>query len=387
VALRKPHSLTLSHGARPGLPQLTPRPFLTRRPRLRDVSATTVLQNDLRPAEILAALEDLAVPDTAGLRLAVAYVTKTGCDELIPRLEDRIGTSMWSAIPKAVVTSFDFGLTEPEALRQLRDDHGFSIRQAVIRGPSFHPKLYAFTTASGLQVMAGSANLTRAAMTENSEMAVVTSLADETLTAFEQQWDELINASVPITDAALAEYAQQRKTIKRPVFPPDPNPKPRPIPSAGDLPLFPDEVASGRLDPTQFSSFWVEAGSMSSSASHAQLEMPRFANRFFGYSFSEYDSDHHLIGEPVLTAAGQVWDDRRLTWHGHNAMERLNLPTAHQGGFSYPETAILLTRSAGQFRLRVAAWDSDVAKAWRSASAQLGKVFRVGRTSRLCGLF
>jgi HKD family nuclease len=351
------------------------------------VSSIVVLQNDLHPATIVAALEDLARPDTSSLRLAVAYTTKPGCDELIPRLEDRIGAAAWSALPKTLVTSFDFGLTEPAALRHLRDKHGFVIRRAVIKGPSFHPKLFAFTSPDSLAILVGSANLTRAAMTENSEMGVVTCLEVDDRSDFERQWSELVAASVPVTEPQLNKYERQRKTIKRPALRLDPAPKPRPTPAPAAIPAFPDEVASGRLNPKEFSSFWIEAGSMSSSGSHAQLEMPRYANRFFGYTFSSYNSEHHLIGQPELTAAGRVWNDRKLTWHGHNAMERLNLPTAHHGGFVYPSTAVLLTRSGNQFRLRVASWEGNVAKAWRSASAQQGKVFRIGRTSRLCGLF
>jgi HKD family nuclease len=352
------------------------------------VSATIVLQNDLRPAEMLAALEDLALPNTTELRLAVAYTTRTGCTQLIPRLRDRIGIDGWSALPKSLLTSFDFGLTEPDALRHLRDDHGFSIRRSSIKGPSFHPKLYAFTTPSGVSLMVGSANLTRAAMTENSEMAAVTALVGDAHAEFERQWHALLGASVPITDQDLDDYAEQRKRLKRPPLPLDPTLKPQPVPASGELLVFPDEVMAGRLDPAQFSSFWIEAGSMSSSASHAQLEMPRYAHRFFGYSFSAYDGDHHVIGEPELESGGRIWNNRKLTWHGNNAMERLNLPTSHQGGFTYPGTAILLTWRETRFRLGVAPWDSDVARAWRSASAKTDNVYRLGaRTTRRCGLF
>lgn len=350
--------------------------------------STIVLQNDLRPTEILAALEDLAAPDTVELRLAVAYTTQNGCDELIPRLRDRIGVDAWGALRKSLLTSFDFGLTEPNALRDARDNHDFSIRRSSITGPSFHPKLYAFTGPRGVSVMVGSANLTRAAMTENTEMAAVVTFIGDAGAEFERQWQALISASVPITDNDLDVYAEQRKGIMRPPIPPDPTPKPQPVPPTGNLRAFPDEVAAERLDPAQFSSFWVEAGSMSSSGSHAQLELPRYASRFFGYLFSAYDKEHHVLGEPELESGGQIWGNRKLTWHGNNRMERLNLPTAHQGGFAYPGTAILLTRSGSRFRLRVAPWNSDVANAWRSASAKTDNVYRLGvHTTRLCGLF
>jgi hypothetical protein len=31
--------------------------------------------------------------------------------------------------------------------------------------------------------------------------------------------------------------------------------------------------------------------------------------------------------------AGKRWERKRLTWHGDNKMERINLPTRAKGGF------------------------------------------------------
>jgi len=46
------------------------------------------------------------------------------------------------------------------------------------------------------------------------------------------------------------------------------------------LPVFADAVTSGRLSPGDFDHLWVEAGSMSSSGSYSQLELPRRGNVF-----------------------------------------------------------------------------------------------------------
>ena len=70
-------------------------------------------------------------------------------------------------------------------------------------------------------------------------------------------------------------------------------------------------------------------------------------------------------------------------------MERINLPTRSQGGFSYENSAILFRRLPdGSFELVVAPWDSDLARAWRQASTQQGLLFRLGTiaTSRLVGV-
>jgi hypothetical protein len=119
-----------------------------------------------------------------------------------------------------------------------------------------------------------------------------------------------------------------------------------------------------------------------------QLELPRGAHRFFGATYEGYDYrrvDH--IAEPVLVAGRRRWADRPLTWHGDNAMERINLPSLAMGGFEYEDSLILFRRVAkNTFELRVYPWDSDTARAYIEASRQAGRLFRVGRNSnRLAG--
>src|SRR5690349_19756082 len=108
------------------------------------------------------------------------------------------------------------------------------------------------------------------------------------------------------------------------------------------LSVFADAVASGNLRPIEFDHLWIEAGSMSSSGSHSQLELPRRGNLFFGADFDDYDSKQvELILTLTLTMGGQRWDGKKLTWHGDNKMERINLPTRAKGGVAYKNTAIL----------------------------------------------
>ncbi len=128
---------------------------------------------------------------------------------------------------------------------------------------------------------------------------------------------------------------------------------------------------------------------MSSGGSKNQLELPRGANRFFGFNYSNYgQDDHRLIGVPVLTIGEDSWDNRRLTWHGDNKMERINLPTRSQGGFDYADTAILFRRHAGDFEIKVAPWNDKEAKEWRITSQGLNLIFDLGqRGDRVCGLF
>jgi hypothetical protein len=134
---------------------------------------------------------------------------------------------------------------------------------------------------------------------------------------------------------------------------------------------------------------WIQIEALQGGSGN-QLELPREAHRFFGFDFFDYDfPDKTTIGIPILRAGSRVWRDRLLTWHGHNKMERINLPTRSQGGFRYEDSAILFRRlSDRSFELVVERWDSDLARAWREASTRKNLLFRLGTiaTSRLVGL-
>ncbi|MDX6714336.1 MAG: hypothetical protein QOH30_894 [Baekduia sp.] len=346
-----------------------------------------LLQHQLRPGTMLAALEALGHPATTELRIAVAYTTKTGVDELIPRLADRVGLPAWAAVPKTLITSFDFGLTEPAALRTMRDAHGFALRAAKVPGASFHPKLFLFTSPSETSVLVGSANLTRAALLYNTEMGTVVSVPGGSAD-LEAQWKELERASAPLDESGIAAYERQRTGMPPPFHPDPPMPPGPPIP-LDDVEAFLDAVQAHRADPSTAKAFWVEAGSMTSSGSNSQLELPRGGNRFFGFHYNDYDTEEHVtIGHPPLFAGGRQWLERPLTWHGDNKMERINLPTPDNGGFAYRGAAILFRRKDTRFQLQVAPWDSETALSWRAASAAQSRTYRVGRrSSRICGLF
>ncbi len=346
-----------------------------------------VLQGPWRPTAVLTALEGLASHKLDELRIAVAYTTLGGCEELMPRLRERTGVKRWATISKTVITSTDFGLTEPKALEYLRDEFGVDVRLSDIPA-SFHPKMYAFRIGSKFDVLVGSANLTGAALTSNGEAALVTSIKARGRSGFDVDWAALTSASDPLSEESLADYKRKRRR-RRPPIPPETGTvgvrKKRPK----DLIAFYAAITKGVTEPAAFESFWVEAGSMGSSGSHSQLEAPRGAHRFFGMSFAEYDDDHHTLGHPRLVLGRRAWTNRPLTWHGNNKMERINLPTAAQGGFpSYKSTSILFKRVKGGFQLSVAPWESKVAASWRAASRRIGEEYRLGRTSpRTCGLF
>ena len=342
-----------------------------------------------RPAlanAVIEAISDAVSPHITAYQIVVAYVTREGARLLVDALAARVGT-VWPGIPKAIVTCFDFGFTEPEALEFLLEAC-FEVRVANLGADhairltshtsSFHPKVYLASAAGVVRAVVGSANLSRRALTVNTEAIVMATLTEQEAGAI---WREVVSNSVALTDELLRAYRDARPRHR-----PPPAEPPIPPPAAPQaLPEFRAAVENGSVDPSEFQAFWVEVGGPSGGSGN-QLELPRRAQRFFGFDFDEYDDDHHLIGVVSLVAGTGVWD-RRLTWHGNNRMERINLPTPAQSGLTYAHRIALFQRSGDQFEVTVAEPDSARAARWRDESAASGSLYRVSAGSnRVCGL-
>ncbi len=358
-----------------------------------------IVQNVVQPATIRNAIVDLLAPDIIDIRIASAYVTLTGSNILFQALLDSVGQPRLMAIPKILVTSFDFGLTDPQALRQwigLPNAAVFvSGAQRVEHGSlsplhAFHPKMYSFgRDQHTCGALIGSANLTSRGFSVNTEAA----WSQHSVQRF--VIDNAINyalyGTVQLTESLLATYESLRR-----LQPPPPEmvretqPVEAPEPIIGNaLPAFRIAIENGQVDPAMFGAMWVQGEALQGGSAN-QLELPRGAHRFFGFNFNQYDyPDKLTIGQPILRSGARVWTDRLLTWHGNNKMERMNLPTVTQGGFDYANTAVMFRRLANlSFELIVTPWDSDLARSWRQASANRQTLFRLGTvaTNRLVGL-
>lgn len=346
-------------------------------------------QNPARANNVLDEIVGSFDADTVAMSVAVAYVTWEGAHTLIPAVADAVGQS-WEDVEKTLITCFDFGHTEPAALRYLQES-GFEVRIAnlgaagairLMPNPSsFHPKMYISLGQEGGRAVVGSANLSRRALTVNSEVVTVVDLEDHD--AVLAVWAELVETSVELTDALLQSYEAVRPAKR--AAPPADEPEVPIVEDPGTVPVFRIAVETGVVDPAQFQAFWVEVG-YTSGGSGNQLELPRRGQAFFGYDFDDYDDEHHTIGTPVFVVGDQAWD-RPLTWHGNNRMERLNLPTEAQSGLVYRDRVVLFQRAGTRFELSVADVGSARANRWRDESASGGTLFRVsdGR-DRLCGL-
>ena len=351
------------------------------------------VQNKTNPSSILDAISSGVPRPTQSLFVASAYVTAEGLALLMDRIQRAVGPRSFVKMPKKLVTTFDFGLTDPDALDTLMKlgvDVHVANSNAIARGNlapavAYHPKVYAFETGAGDWVaFSGSANLTARGMTINTETVV-----DTNLTAIEMKtvMNDLSYGAGPLTPKMLADYRALR--VARPPSGPitvEITPVPAPTPSPKAV-VFGDAVASGALKPSGFARFWVQTLLMSG-GSGSQLELPRGANSFFGFNFNAHVPGPKVtIGKLVLSSGAHRWMDRILSWHGRNGMERVNMPTAAKGGYVYDQAAVCFRRIGGGYEFFVAPWNSNLARSWRIASAATGHLYALGKGSpRVCGL-
>lgn len=355
-----------------------------------------IVQSPSNPTQMRNALADLASLGVLELHVACAYVSWSGSKILLDQVEGVIGENSFKAIPKRLVTSLDYGLTEPSALRKWS---GLPNSEVFVAGAeslaagtlapkyAFHPKMYVLGREGGQAgLLVGSANLTARGLSVNSEAG----WRQDSIRLLDalQAFAQIAAGTSAVTDALIKQYEELRK--KRPPPPIlkgeiEPVPSP-PAVNTSSLLEFQAAVESGALDPGAHEIMWVHAEKMQGGSGN-QLELPRHANRFFGFGFDAYTKqDKVTIGVPILKSMGSAWNDRLLTWHGNNRMERINLPTEAKGGFSYVHQAVMFRRMPdGSFELVVTPWESDLARAWRKASELKGLLYRLGKSGRLVG--
>jgi HKD family nuclease len=352
-----------------------------------------IVQNETRPGEIQNALFDLMRGGIVNVRVCCAYISMSGSEILFDGIRRCAPRGGHEQVRKTIATSLDFGLTDPAALEFWSGTPNSRVlvagvpsleRGSLVPYAAFHPKIYMFDRPDGrIGSLVGSANLTSRGLTVNAEVAWSES-ENAQPGDVNAVWDAAVQPALPLTQQILDQYRVLRERIvrERPVEELEPVPAPA-VGAARQYPPFGDAA----IDPGAYDRMWVQSAGLQGGA-RTQLELPRGAHRFFGAAYAGYDFervDH--IAEPVLFSGHRVWNDRPLTWHGDNAMERINLPSQAMGGFAYENSLILFRRvAANRFELRVHPWDSDPARASVEASRRMGLVFRVGRNStRLAG--
>jgi hypothetical protein len=353
-----------------------------------------IIQNEGHPGEIQNALYDLMRDGIEGVRVCSAYITIAGSEILFDGIRRSAANGDAQRVRKIVVASLDFGLTDPEALEfwaamplsnVLVAGAPLLDRGNLVPHTAFHPKFYIFDRPDGaVGSMVGSANLTNRGLTINSEVARC-ERNHRGADGVNAAWDAAVQAAAPLTQDILDRYRELRRRVARPL----PTEETQAVPAPAIRPIgHYTPFADLNVEPGAYAQMWVQARGMQGGA-RTQLELPRRSHRFFGAAYNDYDFervDH--IAEPVLVSGQRRWRDRPLTWHGDNAMERINLPSVAMGGFEYENSLILFRRVApNTFELRVYPWESDSAHAYVEASRRAGLISRVGRNSnRIAGL-
>ena len=356
-----------------------------------------IVQNHTQPARIRNAIVDLIAAGVAELKVAAAYTTASGSKILLDSVAQSVGHASFTAMPKTLVTSLDYGITEPQALADW-----FSLDHATVRiagaggiaagttvpSRAFHPKVYAFHVGDQTSgVLVASANLTGRGLTNNVEAGWLYQGVPST--EVDAAFSLLCADTQPLTQDLLSAYEHLRTTQSPPTHGTDDGQPVTPFtPAIGPLPLFRQAVETGQVDLAGFDEMWVQVEALQG-GSQNQLELPRRGHRFFALTFTQYDEPHAIIGYPPLRIGSELWNNRPLTWHGNNRMERFNLPTQAQGGPDYSDSAVMFRRlSDASFELVATPLDSDLAHAWAHASQEAGNLFRLGAhaTTRLVGL-
>jgi len=352
-----------------------------------------VVQNELRPAAIQNAIRDLMRDGVRTVRVCCAYMSMSGSALLDDTIARAVDDNRPEDVRTMIVTSLDYGLTEPEALVFWKSRNNCVVRVAgahqLSRGTllpltAFHPKFYIIDKPNGtLASLVGSANLTNRGLTINAEVGwlqTTHSSPEPVNTA----WNAAIEPAIALTDEILASYSTLR--ARTPTTSTRAELEPVPAPNIGSLSQY-APFPNADIEPAHYKEMWIQSRRLQGGAS-TQLELPRGAHRFFGASYRDYDFERvEHIAEPILLSGRRVWPDRPLTWHGDNAMERINLPSVSMGGFAYENSMILFRRVGNNtYELSVHPWNSDAARALAEASRRAGLLFRVGRSSnRLAG--
>jgi HKD family nuclease len=344
-----------------------------------------IVQSPVQPERILGALEDMIDGGTTEIRLSVSYVTLSGTQLLIERLGEKLGVAKWDKVRKRLITCVDYGITEPKALTEWASlstssvhIHNADLITSTDFNPkiAFHVKMYEFRTDAKANLMVGSANLSGRALIFNSEAASV-HVGLSNLKALDGTWRRLRVGAVVANAALIAAYDAARAKYP-PLLPP-----PISVPPSNPPQSLWEAINSGACDPKAYEYFWVDAGYLSG-GSQNQLELPRGANRYFGFSFDDYDLPQEPIGVVDLAVRSAFHSGRPLSWHGDNRMERVNLPTS----FNYTGNVMLFRRRPDRFDLTGTPLESERALSWSGASEAAGQRYWVGKKGgRICGLF
>jgi HKD family nuclease len=338
-----------------------------------------------QPAAVAVILKNFVeayAPKTA--RFVFAYASLAGLRSCLSDTSEKLNPTL-----KRWLVGIHHGVTEPAALREIAKFPNCELRifsptskmneAALWSAEKLHAKIFQVLSDEKQLLVVGSANLTRAAMgatCTNFEACTSSVLekTDEVLKGYETfpQWfGDIWNKALPTTDALIDRYATLRESLieTNPVI----------IPDLDEYPVV--DIGNARH-------LWIEAGAMSG-GDRNQVEFGPTLARFFGPT---------MMGTQQLRVRfdGVVREDRPLSYkttQWGTDIWRLSLITSNQGGPSYPNRIIHLTRTraaAGdEFVLAIADPNSSEARRWKRQANRLGTIAQtgIGASGRTYGVY
>jgi hypothetical protein len=301
-----------------------------------------------------------------------AYATQSG----LAAFDMAFGEQFWQNTRTRWLFGFDYGRTQPQAVRQISEKPNSEVRifdgawivqqEGFLPRRDYHPKTtFIANSASGkIGVVAGSGNFSSNGLKKSVEAGVAiyfdpaggseNILASGLVTA-----NDFWNVATP-AEAVLDEYqGKWSRSFSRSVGNTDDH-----------------EILGGQ------DVFWIEAGYVTRNRGPNrpgnQIDFPRGMSRYFGLNASADLPLNSVIGEinfiPPLN--GQVVRNLRL---GNNSMEKITLPIPERHGFDiYDGKVLVFMRSdAGFFVSALEAADFEA-----SFGDRLASVMRMGSGRR-----
>ena len=153
------------------------------------------------------------------IRIAVAFLTKSGAEFIFPMLEERIA----DGATVEIFVGTDFFHTDPWALEELwklkSENPRCTAFVAAQAAGTFHPKIYSVRKGSLFHSLVGSANLTGGALGKNEELSLcvthtegdeLTNRLDATFNRY-RCWDRF----QPLETLLLLQYSTAHAVDKR----------------------------------------------------------------------------------------------------------------------------------------------------------------------------
>lgn len=353
-----------------------------------------------KPRSTLTAIEQISrEPGITHLDVAAAYITSSGADVLVRRLEMTMGHA-WANVKKRWLTSFDYLRSEPVALRTLMlaptsevriHDADFCLSHIGRPRVPFHPKVFFFRSADKDYALAGSGNISRSGLSRGIEAGlgvVVTrngasdGTARDSIQALRDWFTTHWRNATTLNNALLKRYET--------IFESTPNLK-HPV-------LTEDDVASSDAGRGSLSSdalqklrvcrhFWIEAGNITRNRGPGlpgnQLMMRRLSRVFFGFP-PDTLPENSAIGQVEIEFRSNV-NDYSLTY-SDNGMDKLVLPIPGAGGPPAYDNEDLLFEQVAPRRFRLSLGGAGDKAQWLRKSRLIEGAFRMS-SGRQWGVF